>query len=49
MTIEKDVENYSIAMFNPNNIKLAGQTYDDEGNLIPLRERFNTNTNDVRY
>ena len=45
----EDVGNYSIAMFESNNIKLAGLTYDDEGNLIPLNERFNTNTNDVRY
>lgn len=45
----EDVGNYSIAMFNPNNIKLACKTIDNQGNPIPLRERFNTNTNDVRY
>lgn len=45
----EDVGNYSIAMFNPNNIKLASITYDDNGNKIPLEKRFNTSTNDVRY
>lgn len=46
---KEDVGNYSIAMFEPNNIKLAGPTYDNEGNLIPLNQRFNIKTNDVRY
>ena len=45
----EDVGNYSIAMFNPNHIKLARQTYDDNNNPIPLEQRFNTNTDDVRY
>lgn len=45
----EDVGNYSIAMFNPNHIKLAEQTYDNNNNPIPLEQRFNTNTNDVRY
>jgi hypothetical protein len=45
----EDVGNYSIAMFNPNHIKLARQTYDDNNRPIPLEKRFNTNTDDVRY
>ena len=45
----EDVGNYSIAMFEPNNIKLATETTDDNGQPIPLSQRFNTNTNDVRY
>jgi dGTPase len=45
----EDVGNYSIAMFEPNNIKLACDTVDDGGNPIPINERFNTKINDVRY
>jgi hypothetical protein len=45
----EDVGNYSIAMFNPNNIKLATETTDDNGQLIPINQRFNTAINDVRY
>ena len=45
----EDVGNYSIAMFNPNNIKLATETTDDNGHPIPLAQRFNTAINDVRY
>jgi len=34
---------------NPKNIKSADLfVYDDSGNLIPLSERFDTNTNDIR-
>ena len=45
----EDIGNYSIAMFNPNNIKLATETTDDNGQPIPLSQRFNTAINDVRY
>ena len=45
----EDVGNYSIAMFNPNYIKLACETADDNGQPIPLNQRFNTAINDVRY
>ena len=45
----EDVGNYSIAMFEPNNIKLACETSDDDGTPIPIEDRFNTNTDDVRY
>lgn len=45
----EDVGNYSIAMFNPNNIKLATETTDDNGQPIPINQRFNTAINDVRY
>lgn len=36
--------------FEPNQIKSADPvTYDDNGNVIPLSERFNPNKDDVRY
>lgn len=36
--------------FNPNQIKSADPvTYDDNGNVIPLSERFNPNKEDIRY
>ena len=38
------------AVFSPNQFKSADPvTYDDNGNVIPLSERFNPNTNDLRY
>lgn len=46
---KEDVGNYSISMFNPNHIKLAQQSYDNNGNPIPIEQRFNEQTNDVRY
>lgn len=46
---QEDKGSYSVAMFNPNNIKLAQETYDDSGQPIPLNQRFDTNTDDVRY
>ncbi len=37
-------------VFNPNNIKSADAiTYDDNGDVIPLSERFNEDDNDIRY
>jgi N12 class adenine-specific DNA methylase len=39
-----------IIVFNPNQIKSADAiTYDDNGNVIPLSERFNEETPDIRY
>ena len=36
--------------FDPNQAKSADPvTYDDNGNVIPLSERFNTNNDDIRY
>lgn len=38
------------AYFNPNNLKSADTvTYDDNGNIIPLSERFNEDNDDIRY
>jgi len=38
------------AVLDPSQIKSADPaTYDDEGKLIPLSERFNTRSNDIRY
>ena len=35
---------------NPKNIKSADAvTYDDNGNVIPLSERFNENEDDIRF
>jgi hypothetical protein len=40
----------SIAIFDPNNIKSADPaTYDDNGKLIPLSQRFDTSKQDIRY
>lgn len=37
-------------VFNSNQIKLADPvTYDDQGNVIPLSERFNDQKKDIRY
>lgn len=46
---KEDIGNYSVCMFNPNNIKLAETTHDDNGVEIPLEKRFDTSTDDVRY
>ena len=36
--------------FDSNQIKSADPiTYDDNGNVIPLSERFNSDNNDIRY
>ncbi len=36
--------------FNPNNVKSADAiTYDNNGEVIPLSERFNSSENDIRY
>lgn len=43
-------ENMAFAVFSPNQIKSAEPvTYDDEGNVIPLSQRFNPESNDVRF
>jgi hypothetical protein len=37
-------------VFESNKIKLADdETFDDEGNVIPLSERFDETTDDFRY
>ena len=37
-------------VFNPNQIKSAeAVTYDDNGNVIPLSERFNESSDDIRF
>jgi hypothetical protein len=43
-------ESTSYVVFNPKNIKLADkETYDNNGNVIPLEKRFNRNISDIRY
>lgn len=40
----------NIAVFDPNNIKSADPiTRDDAGNVIPLSQRFNAESNDIRF
>ncbi len=40
----------SFVVFDPEQIKSAEPvTYDDAGNVIPLSERFNSNSDDIRY
>lgn len=40
----------SYIVFNPSQIKLAEHiTYDDKNQIIPLSQRFNENSNDIRY
>lgn len=40
----------TVAVFNPNQVKVADAvTYDDNGNVIPLSERFNPTSNDIRF
>ena len=41
---------FSYVVFNPNQIKSADAiTYDNNGKVIPLSERFNSNQEDIRY
>ncbi|MDO4198120.1 MAG: hypothetical protein Q4D13_03890 [Erysipelotrichaceae bacterium] len=48
MNLDNDTTHY--IAFEPNQIKSADPiTYDDNGNIIPLSERFNLNNNDIRY
>jgi hypothetical protein len=43
-------DNLSYVVFESNKIKLADdETFDDEGNVIPLSERFDETTDDFRY
>ncbi len=43
-------EHETIAVFSPNQIKSADPvTYDDQGNVIPLSQRFNEGNDDIRY
>lgn len=48
--IEGDGFATDIVYFDPNQIKSADPvTYDDNGNVIPLSERFNAGNEDIRY
>ena len=47
---EGDRENFSYIALRPDDVKSADPvTYDDNGNIIPLSERFNTDNPDIRY
>ena len=47
---EEDGAIWEYVAFNPNQIKSADPvTYDDNGNVIPLSERFNPEKEDIRY
>jgi len=42
--------NEQFVVFNPEQIKLSSPiTYDDNNNVIPLSQRFNEKSNDIRY
>lgn len=46
--MDEDTIHYIV--FNPRNIKSADPvTYDDDGNVIPLSQRFNDQNEDIRY
>lgn len=46
----EDKGSWSYIVFNPEDMKLADPfTYDDNGNLIPLSQRFNAGNQDIRY
>ena len=48
--VEKEATEHWWVALDPNQIKLADPvTYDNEGNIVPLSERFNEYTPDIRY
>lgn len=48
--VHRDTTSDVYVVFNPNNVKSADPvTYDDNGNVIPLSERFNEAKSDIRY
>lgn len=43
-------DEYHTMVFSPNQVKSADPvTYDDNGNIIPLSQRFNPESNDIRF
>lgn len=40
---------FEVKVFEPEQIKLAGPTYDDAGNIIPLSQRHDFSNPDIRY
>ena len=48
--VSLDTASDAYIVFNPNNVKSADAiTYDNNGKVIPLSERFNSNQEDIRY
>ena len=48
--VQHGKHDYEIVVFDNKNIKSADPvTYDDDGNVIPLSERFEANNPDIRY
>ena len=48
--IQHGANNYEIVVFDNTMIKSADPvTYDDDGNVIPLSQRFNPESDDIRY
>lgn len=48
--IDEDGKPYEYGVFDANNIKSAEPvTYDDNGDVIPLSERFNEDNDDIRF
>ena len=47
---EGDKNSYSYIALRPEDVKLSDPvTYDEDGSVIPLSERFDPNNNDIRY
>ena len=49
VTFEGTGEKFYVAWFDNQIKSLDPVTYDDNGNVIPLSQRFNTENNDIRY
>ena len=50
VVVQHGSHDYEIVIFDNTNIKSADPvTYDDDGNVIPLSERFSTENEDIRY
>jgi len=48
-SIYQSKEGDEVVLFNSSQIKRSDITYDDNGNVIPLTERFDKNNEDIRY
>ena len=49
VTFERTGEKFYVAWFDNQMKSTEPITYDDNGNVIPLSERFNSDNNDIRY
>lgn len=50
IVVQHGSNDYEVVVFDPEQVKSADPvTYDDQGNVIPLSERFNPEQEDIRY